>query len=63
MYPEKAELKNYLWEHFTLDHPKTQSFLRNKLAKLIVDIARHDWPAAYPNFFSQIVEVIFVLFI
>ncbi|XP_077286482.1 exportin ellipsoid body open [Arctopsyche grandis] len=57
-YPDKAELKNYLWEHFTHNHPKTPSFLRNKLAKLIVDIARHDWPAAYPNFFSQIVDLV-----
>ena len=32
--------------------------IRNKLIKLIVDIARTDWPHFYPNFFTNIHELI-----
>ena len=33
------------------------SFVRNKVVKLVVDIARHDWPHFYPDFYSNILQV------
>lgn len=32
-------------------------FIRNKVVKLVVDIARHDWPHFYPDFFANILQV------
>ncbi|XP_012256638.2 exportin-6 [Athalia rosae] len=33
-------------------------FVRNKVVKLVVDIARHDWPHFYPDFFSNILQLL-----
>ncbi|KPI95579.1 Exportin-6-B [Papilio xuthus] len=33
-------------------------FIRNKLASLMIAIARYDWPHEYPDFFSNIVELL-----
>ncbi|XP_066594212.1 exportin-6 [Prorops nasuta] len=32
-------------------------FVRNKVVKLVVDIARHDWPHFYPDFYSNILQL------
>ncbi|KAL6260200.1 hypothetical protein P5V15_007735 [Pogonomyrmex californicus] len=34
------------------------SFVRNKVVKLVVDIARHDWPHFYPDFYSNILQLL-----
>ncbi|XP_034945488.1 exportin-6 isoform X2 [Chelonus insularis] len=33
-------------------------FVRNKVVKLVVDIAKHDWPHFYPDFFSNILQLL-----
>lgn len=33
-------------------------FIRNKVVKLVVDIARHDWPHFYPDFFANILQLL-----
>ncbi|XP_012277726.1 exportin-6-A [Orussus abietinus] len=33
-------------------------FVRNKVVKLVVDIARHDWPHFYPDFFFNILQLL-----
>lgn len=33
-------------------------FIRNKLAKIIVDIARYDWPHFYQDFFANILHLL-----
>lgn len=33
-------------------------FLRNKMAKVLVDVARVDWPHDYPEFLDNILQVI-----
>ncbi|KAG7209017.1 hypothetical protein KM043_015183 [Ampulex compressa] len=33
-------------------------FVRNKVVKLVVDIARHDWPHFYPDFYSNILQLL-----
>lgn len=35
-------------------------FLRNKMAKVLVDVARVDWPHDYPEFLDNISQVITV---
>lgn len=50
----KTTLYNYLLEKEISAPP----FIRNKLTKLLVDIARYDWPHIYPDFFINILHVI-----
>ncbi|XP_017775704.1 PREDICTED: exportin-6-B isoform X2 [Nicrophorus vespilloides] len=50
----KSALYNYLIEHDTT----APNFIRNKLVKLMVDIARFDWPHFYPEFFTNIIQLL-----
>ncbi|XP_043495290.1 exportin-6-A [Polistes fuscatus] len=44
---------------YTLSLEKTVvPFVRNKVVKLVVDIARHDWPHFYPDFYSNILQLL-----
>nr|CAD7589242.1 unnamed protein product [Timema genevievae] len=58
MWEERAQLKATLY-HLTLEnHHTVPHFIRNKLVKLVVDIARLDWPHFYPDFFTNILQLI-----
>ncbi|KAF4531885.1 hypothetical protein B566_EDAN000914, partial [Ephemera danica] len=57
-WQEKIEIKTSLYNFALQHHRSMPPFLRNKLVKLIVDIARHDWPHFYPDFMSNIIELI-----
>ncbi|PSN44668.1 Exportin-6 [Blattella germanica] len=59
MWEERAQLKTTLYQ-YALDHHHQSSpnFIRNKLVKLVVDIARLDWPHFYPDFFTNILQLI-----
>ncbi|CAH0564345.1 unnamed protein product [Brassicogethes aeneus] len=50
----KSVLHNYLLEKGTT----TPHYLRAKYAKLLVDIAKHEWPYLDPNFFNNILELL-----
>lgn len=54
---EKSELTTLLYKHLLARHAEFPHFIRNKLLKLIVDIARYDWPHFYPDFFMNICKV------
>lgn len=54
---EKLELTTLLYKHLLARHAEFPHFIRNKLLKLIVDIARYDWPHFYPDFFMNICKV------
>lgn len=54
---EKTEIRLTLWNELTAKHEVTAYFIRNKLAALMVSIARYDWPHLYNDFFENIVEV------
>ncbi|KAI4499252.1 hypothetical protein M0802_005512 [Mischocyttarus mexicanus] len=44
---------------YTLSLEKTVvPYVRNKVVKLVVDIARHDWPHFYPDFYSNILQLL-----
>lgn len=55
---EKTEIRLTLWNELMAKHEMMPYFIRNKLAALMVSIARYDWPHLYPDFFDNIVEVI-----
>ena len=39
-------------------HDSIPAYIRNKAIKLIVDIAASDWPHFYPNFFTNLLELL-----
>lgn len=53
----KEELKNVLYNYLIEKGTTAPHYLRNKHAKLLVDIAKYDWPNRYPHFFTNILEV------
>ncbi|XP_047503232.1 exportin-6 [Pieris napi] len=55
---EKVEIRMTLLYELTAKHDKMLYYIRNKLAALIVAIARNDWPHLYPDFFNNIVELL-----
>lgn len=54
---EKTEIRLTLWNELMAKHEVMLYFIRNKVAALMVSIARYDWPHLYADFFSNIVEV------
>ncbi|XP_075977666.1 exportin ellipsoid body open [Anticarsia gemmatalis] len=54
----KTEIRLTLWNELLAKHEVMVYFIRNKLAALMVSIARYDWPHLYDDFFSNIVELI-----
>lgn len=58
---EKTLIRLTLWDDLMAKHEVMVYFIRNKLASLIVSIARYEWPHNYQDFFSNIVEVIIAI--
>ncbi|XP_046966204.1 exportin-6-A [Vanessa cardui] len=54
---EKTEVRLTLMNELMNKHD-VMYFIRNKLAALLVSIARYDWPHLYPDFFTNIVELL-----
>lgn len=54
---EKQEIRLTLWNELLAKHETMIYFIRNKLAALMVYIARYEWPHLYPDFFTNIIEV------
>lgn len=57
---DKTDIRQFLNEYLLSQHKTLPSYIRNKLVKVIVDIGRVDWPHFYPNFFSNIIEVLII---
>jgi len=55
---DRAEIRTTLNTFLAQHHNTAPQFIRNKLIKLIVDIARSDWPHFYPEFFTQILSLL-----
>lgn len=55
---EKIEIRSSLPKLLLAQHKGMPTFIRNKLAKVIVDIGRQDWPMFYHDFFSNILQLI-----
>lgn len=56
--PEKLEIRVFLLEQLVGRYKALPVFLRNKMAKVLVDVARVDWPQDYPEFLDNILQVI-----
>ena len=55
---EKLEIRHLLSYYLMNNHQNLLAFVRNKLVKVLVDIGRQDWPHFYPDFFTNILEVL-----
>lgn len=62
-WENRAHIKTTIYSYLLEQNAGTPSFIKNKLAKLLVDIARFDWPHFYPDFFTNILQVIYVNYI
>ncbi|CAH1795674.1 unnamed protein product [Owenia fusiformis] len=54
----KNEMRATLNQFLLSQHNKVPTFVRNKLVLLVVNIGRIDWPHFYPDFFSNILQLI-----
>ena len=54
----QAEIRNHLNDFLIKKHDSVPGYIRNKAIKLIVDIAASDWPHFYPNFFTNLLELL-----
>jgi len=52
-----TEIKNRILVTLKLKHVDMQKYVRNKLIKVIIDIARLQWPHEYPTFMEDIMHV------
>jgi hypothetical protein len=52
--PVKAETRRFLWAFLTSTYNILPAFVLNKLLKLIVDIARYEYPLRWPTFFQEV---------
>lgn len=57
-WENRAHIKTTIYSYLIEHNSGTPPFIKNKLAKLLVDIARFDWPHFYPDFFTNILQVI-----
>lgn len=55
---EKSEIRTTLYKFLLTNHRQVPNFIRNKLCKIVVDIGSIDWPHFFPDFFSNILELI-----
>ncbi|XP_038064327.1 exportin-6-like isoform X1 [Patiria miniata] len=55
---DKMEIRSSLSKFLLSHHKLVPTFICNKLIKVIVCIGRLDWPHFYPDFFSNIIQLI-----
>ncbi|XP_067127336.1 exportin-6 [Centruroides vittatus] len=55
---EKGEIRSATYQYLLACHQNVPLSIRNKLGKLNVDIGRLDWPHFYPEFFSNILQLV-----
>lgn len=58
----QEEIKSLLQSNLILKSSSAPNFLRNKYVKLLVEIAKTDWPRRYPDFFDTVLHVICIQF-
>ena len=53
----KKVIRESIIDYLIKAHAQLPTFIVNKMAKLNVDIARHDWPHFYHDFLTNILQV------
>jgi hypothetical protein len=56
--PEKSDLRLSIWKYLLSNHHLVPQYITNKTAKLLVSIARIDWPQFYPDFMQNILDLL-----
>ncbi|XP_050437113.1 exportin-6-A [Adelges cooleyi] len=51
-------LREAIFNHIVMKHDNYPKFMISKMVKLLVDIARNDWPVRYPNFIDHIIQLL-----
>lgn len=54
----RATFRNSLWNHLIEHHLQMTSPIRNKFCKIMVSIARFDWPYAYTDYMTNVLELL-----
>ncbi|KAH9416302.1 Exportin-6 [Dermatophagoides pteronyssinus] len=54
----RQSFRSSLWKHLFENHANITPAIRNKFCKILVTIARYDWPYQYPDFMSNILELL-----
>ncbi|GFS20899.1 exportin-6-like [Elysia marginata] len=54
---DKMQIRTHLNQSLMTQHSTMVAYIRNKVAKLVVDIGRNDWPHFYPDFFTNILQL------
>ncbi|KAK3889634.1 hypothetical protein Pcinc_006379 [Petrolisthes cinctipes] len=54
---ERTEIRSTLYRFVLENHKVAPYYIRNKLVKLVVDIARLSWPHFYPDFFTNVLSL------
>lgn len=57
MSEERTEIRSTLYRFVLENHKVAPYYIRNKLVKLVVDIARLSWPHFYPDFFTNVLSL------
>lgn len=57
-WEEKVQLKSLLYSYLLENQKALSICIRSKLVKLVVDIARIDWPHFYPDFFVNVLHLL-----
>ncbi|CAL4120451.1 unnamed protein product, partial [Meganyctiphanes norvegica] len=57
MPEERTEIRSSLYRFVLENHKVAPHYIRNKLVKLVVDIARLSWPHFYPDFFTNVLAL------
>ncbi|MPC08061.1 exportin-6-like [Portunus trituberculatus] len=57
MPEERTEIRSTLYRFVLENHKVAPYYIRNKLVKLVVDIARLSWPHFYPDFFTNVLSL------
>jgi len=54
---QRADIRNTINHFLTSHHSSAPPFIVNKLSKVVVDVAKTDWPHFYPDFFTRILQL------
>ncbi|CAG2164605.1 unnamed protein product [Oppiella nova] len=54
----KSDKRTAVWNYLLANNQSMAQYLRNKTAKLLVTIARMDWPNSYPDFMQNVLDLL-----
>ena len=55
---DKTQFRMTIWNYLLTRHRCVPIYIRNKICKLIVNIAKNDWPHDYSDFINNMIELL-----